>query len=87
MLQRYYICSPTGDINVTKEEYLALIGEAPVSNYANKVYKEIITIDDVPLEYQDAVKTIVSNKITKWGEYKHQVISALELKNMIEGVL
>jgi hypothetical protein len=87
MLEKYYICSPTGDINLTKEEYLALIGEPPVSNYANQVYKEIITIDDVPSEYKDEVTKIVYNKVAKWGEHKNQTITALELKNMIEGVL
>jgi hypothetical protein len=87
MLQKYYICSTTGDIEVTKEEYLALIGEPPVSSYANQVYKEIITINDVPTEYREQVNTIVYNKIAKWGEYKNQTITALELKNMIEGVL
>jgi hypothetical protein len=87
MLEKYYICSPEGDINVTREEYLALIGETPVSGYANNVYREIITIDEVPIEYKEEVKTIVANKIAKWGEYKNQTITALELKNMIEGAL
>lgn len=87
MLEKYYICSPEGDINITREEYLALIGEAPVSGYANQVYKEIITIDDVPSEYREQVNTIVYNKIAKWGEYKNQTITASELKNMLEEVL
>jgi hypothetical protein len=87
MLEKYYICRPEGDINVTREEYLALIGEAPVSGYANNVYKEMITIDEVPAEYRDRVETIVANKIAAWGKYKGQSISALELKNMIEEVL
>lgn len=87
MLEKYYICSPEGDINVTREEYLALIGEAPVSGYANQVYKEIITIDDVPSEYREQVNAIVYNKIAKWGEYKNQTITASEFKNMLEEVL
>ena len=87
MLRKYYICSPEGDINVTREEYLTLIGEAPASGYANKVYKEMITMDEVPVEYQNEVETIVANKIAKWGKYKGRPITAYELKNMIEEVL
>lgn len=87
MTQKYYICSTAGDINVTREEYLALIGEVPVSNYANKVYKETMTLEEVPAEYQEAVKTIVSNKIAKWGEYYAQSISSSEFQKMLEEVL
>ena len=87
MLEKYYICSPEGDINVTREEYIALIGEAPASGYANQVYKEMITMDEVPVEYQNEVETLVSNKIAKLGQYKGRPITAYELKTMIEEVL
>ena len=87
MLEKYYICSQEGDINVTREEYLALIGEAPVSGYANNVYREIITIDEVPAEYQEEVKTIVANKIAKWGEHKNQSISSSEFQKLLEEAL
>ena len=90
MSKRYYIfnsINKKGFEEVTEEQWNNLIGEHPISSYANQIYHEIITIDDVPYEYRDEVEMIVCNKIDKWGEYKSQIISSLELQNMLEEVL
>lgn len=87
-MTRYYISSPEGvDKEITEAEWLSLIGEEPVSDYAIKVYKGEMIIDDVPEENREAVSSIVANKVARWGTYENQSINSDELVSMIEGVL
>lgn len=87
-MTRYYISSPEGvDQEITEAEWLSLIGEEPVRDYAVKVYRGKMIIDDVPEEDREAVAEIVANKIARWGTYEDRRINSDELVSMIEGVL
>ena len=89
-MKHYYISNPNaekGFNEVTEAEWNAIIGQPPISDYANSVYCGSITLEEIPEEYRVDVETIVANKIAKLGEYKDQTVSASELQNMIEEVL
>ena len=89
-MKHYYISNPKaerGFDEITEAEWNAIIGQPPVSGYANRVYRGSMTIDEVAEEHRAEVETIVANKIAKWGEYKDQAVSASELQNLIEEVL
>lgn len=90
MSRHYYIAnpsSPKGFEEITESEWNELIGDEEHRNYASKLYRSQITIEDVPEDLRERVLSIVENKIAKWGEYDSQEISATELKENIEEVL
>lgn len=84
---KYYLTKNNVLEEVTQEEWIAVIGESPYREYAEKVYRNQMSIVDVPTEYQEKVMTIVENKIQLWGEFSSQEVSARELQAMLEGVL
>lgn len=89
-MKRYYITDPAitkGFVEVTGEEFEAIVGDETTRPYAGKVYREEISIMDVPEELREAVQTVVYNKISRCGFYNEREVSADELKAMIEGVL
>lgn len=89
-MKHYYIADPSaekGFVEVTEAEFTALLGDDTTRPYATKVYRGIISIDEVPEDLQEAVQAIVDAKIARWGEYNKQEVPAEELKTMIEGVI
>lgn len=89
-MKHYYITDntqPKGFIELTEDEWNAIVGTDGIRPYANQVYRGIITLDEVPEELSEDVQTVVNNKIAKWGEYKEQEVSATEFQSMIEEVL
>lgn len=73
---RYYIVdqnNPNGSLEVTQKEYEALFGDDTISPYVQAVYRGEITIDDVPIEHREAVQTVVSNKVSRWGIYDEAI--------------
>ena len=85
-MTRYYIKSNNeyGLEELTETEFFRIVGNKVHSPYATKVYQGDITIDEVPEEYQSAVKDIVAARIEKFGEYSEREVSGEELKSMIE---
>lgn len=89
-MKHYYISDPTaekGFIEVSEEEFTALLGTDETRPYATKVYRGLLSIEDVPEDLRAQVQTVVDNKIARFGEYNKQEIPAEELKSMIEGVV
>ena len=87
MSKRYYILDMTNKkdfIEVTEEQWLNLIGKEQIRDYVNQVYSESIAIEDVPMEYQNEVKTIIANRTSKWGEYNSLLITPQEFQYMLE---
>ena len=73
---RYYIADESqenGFIEVTEAEYKSFFGDDVTSPYVQGVYRGDIVIDDVPVEYREAVKTIVANKVNRWGRYEEAI--------------
>lgn len=74
-MKRYYITNSLSDAGfeeITETEWRDLIGEAPYRQYAKKLYRGLITTNDIPEEYRERVEEIVNNKILKWGLYSEQ---------------
>lgn len=89
-MKHYYITDPTaekGFIEVSEEEFTALLGTDETRPYATKVYRGELTIEEVPTELREAVQSVVDNKIAKFGEYNKQEVPASELNDIIEEVL
>ena len=73
--KRYYISNPNsenGFDEVTETEFFAVIGDEEHKPYVSKVYYGELTIDDVPEEKREVVASIVTNRITRFGEYNNQ---------------
>ena len=89
-MKHYYITDPNaekGFVEITEEEFNAIIGTEETRPYASKVYRGELSIEEVPEDIREAVQTIVDAKIARLGEYAKQEIPANELNNMIEEVL
>lgn len=88
-MKRYYISANNekGLEELTENEFFAIMGDDTHRPYANKVYCETMTIDEVPEEYRTTVESIVANKIAKWGLYRDREISPSELENILKGVI
>ena len=72
---RYYIADESqlkGFIEVSEAEYNSLFGDETIRPYAQAVYRGAIAIGDVPTEHQEAVRTVVANKISRWGLYDEE---------------
>lgn len=52
---------------ITEEEYLAVVGEPPVKEYAAKVYRGEMSIEDVPEEHREKTQAVVDAKIARLG--------------------
>ena len=62
--------APTGVEEVTEQEYLAGVGLPPVKDYAAKVYRGKMSIEDVPEEHREATQAVVDAKIARLGAYR-----------------
>ena len=90
-MTRYYITDPNnkdqGLIEVTEKDFIKFMGTEETRLYASQVYRKEISMEDVPTELQEQVQTVLDYKIAHCGEYDEQIISAEELKEMLEGLI
>lgn len=89
-MKHYYITSPNaekGFVEVTEDEFTTLIGTEETRPYANQVYRNELSINEVPEDLREAVQAVVDAKIARWGEYNKQEVSSEELKSLVEEVL
>lgn len=89
-MKHYYITDPSSDkgfIEVSEAEFTALVGTEETRPYANKVYRNELSINEVPEDLREAVQAVVDAKIARWGEYNKQEVSSEELKSLVEEVL
>lgn len=87
-MTRHYIADPQRKkpyIELSEEEYLALMGDETTRPYAGKVYSGQMPIDEVPAELQEAVQAVVDTKTAWFGPYSERIISAEEALNIITG--
>lgn len=72
-MTRYYITDPNnkdqGLIEVTEKDFIKFIGTEETRLYASQVYRKEISIEDVPVELQGQVQTVLDYKIAHCGEY------------------
>lgn len=81
-MKHYYLINrnaPRGFEEVTEEEYIAVVGLTPVKEYANKVYRGEMSIEDVPEEHREATQSVVDAKIARLGAYEIPDAQALHI--------
>ena len=77
-----------GGEEITEAEYNALLSEIrDKADLANKLYNGEITIDAVPVDWQEEIQRRVDERITAEGEAAEQPVSGDEFLSMLEGVL
>lgn len=84
-MKHYYLLnrkSTHGFEEITEEEYLAVIGLPPVREYATKVYRGKMSIEDVPEEHREKTRSVVDAKIARLGVYE---ITDTQALNIITG--
>ena len=73
-MKKYYLLNrnaPCGFEEITEKEYLSVVGLPPVKDYAFKVYRGQMSIDDVPEEHREATQAVVDAKIARLGAYRN----------------
>lgn len=81
-MKHYYLINksaPRGFEEITEEEYLAVAGLPPVKEYATKVYRGQMTINDVPEEHREKTQAVVEAKIARLGVYQIPDTQALHI--------
>lgn len=81
-MTHYYLLNrkaPRGFEEITKEEYLAVVGLSPVREYAEKVYRGRMSIEDVPEEHREKTRAVVDAKIARLGAYEIPDTQALHI--------
>lgn len=79
---KYYLLNknaPLGFEEITEEEYLSVVGLPPVKDYAFKVYRGQMSIDDVPEEHREQTQAVVDAKIARLGAYQIPDAQALNI--------
>ena len=75
-----------GGTEITKEEYDRLLAEIRTkAELVDKLYKEEITLAEVPTEWQEEIQRRVDERITMQGTLEEQDISAEEALSIILG--
>ena len=78
----------SGGTEITEAEYNDLLAEIrEKADLVNKLYSGEITIDAVPVDWQEEIQRRVDERVAAEGEAARQEISGGELLNMIEEVL
>lgn len=85
---RQYILYNNPSFEVVDEEtYIGFMGDSETRSYVTKVYRGLMTLEEVPETYRETVNTTVNNKISKWGTYDSQNIPVRELYELVENII
>lgn len=75
-----------GGVEITEAEYNALLSEIrDKADLANKLYNGEITIDAVPVDWQEEIQRRVDERVASEGSAEEQDISAEEALAIILG--
>lgn len=86
-MKKYYIPSKNDNIEqITEKEYLSLIGNTEQRPYVSKLYRELITIEEVPEDMRDEVQAIVKNRILRYDKYDEQPASTKDIQEIIQAI-
>ena len=81
-----YIGTGPGGTEITESEYNALLSEIrEKAALVDKLYSGEITIDAVPVEWQEEIQRRVNERIAAEGTAEEQDLSAEEALNIILG--
>lgn len=77
-----------GGTEITKEEYESLLAEIRAkADLVVRVYNAEITIEDVPIEWQEEIERRVAERIANEEAMADEEISSEEFYSMVEEVL
>ena len=77
-----------GGTEITEAEYNALLAEIrEKADMVDKLYSGEITLEEVPVDWQEEIQRRVNERITADGESAEQPVSGDEFLSMLEGVL
>lgn len=77
-----------GGVEITEGEYNRLLDEIrEKAALVGRLYSGEITIDDVPVDWQEEIQRRVDERIAADGEAAEQPVSGDEFLSMLEGVL
>lgn len=77
-----------GGTEITEAEYNTLLSEIrEKAALVNQLCSGEITIDDVPIDWQEEIQRRVNERIAAEGEAAEQPVSGDEFLSMLEGVL
>lgn len=79
-MEKYYLLGK----EVSYKEWCAITGEEQDYQYIAKLYRNIISASDIPEDRREAVQAVVNNRIAKYGTYESHIISAEELKTLMD---
>ena len=88
MSKHYYIADntqPRGFVEVTEEEFVAVIGDDTTRPYAGKVYSGEMSIDEVPEDVREAVAAVVAARTERFGAWSERELTPQEALNIIVG--
>jgi hypothetical protein len=88
MSKHYYIADstqPRGFVEVSGEEFTAVIGDDTTRPYAGKVYSGVMSIDEVPEDLREAVAAVVAARTERFGAWEERELSAQEALDIIVG--
>ena len=75
-----------GGVEITEAEYNALLAEIrEKADLVNRLYSGEITIDEVPVEWQEEIQRRVDERIAAEGSAEEQDISAEEALEILLG--
>ena len=76
----------TGGVEITEAEYNALLSEIrEKAAFVNKLYSGEITIDEVPVDWQEEIQRRVDERIAAEGSAEERDISAEEALEILLG--
>lgn len=88
-MEKHFYLSPVSNDSeheeVTESVWLDIIGDKDHREYANKVYRGELSIEEVPEDKRETVQKIVNNKIARWGAFDKREISDSEALDIITG--
>lgn len=83
-MTKYYLLTGNISKEVTKQEWLSIVGEEQDRPYINKLYKGNISVESIPEDRRESVQMVVNNRIAKYGTYYDRILSAKELKDLVD---
>ena len=84
----YYIPSATdqGYVEVAEAEFNAMVAKRQQRIYSHKVYCGEIKLENVPEEHRETVRSIVDERVAKYGKYEDKRISSPEALAAVEKI-
>lgn len=86
-MSKFYLINKNGSMEeITDAEYSILLENKELRQYVSKLYREVITINEVPEALRDFVQMIVNKRIDKYGSYNSQPATVQDINRLINAL-